>query len=137
MEWFIFTSRLICRICRRLRLRCRYVTNSGRKANLLTSISCTGLVDNLYIYIHAFLYNLPRLFLSRRYYNKSLCVYADVLPISHNPSRRIISCVGGAARRADSARQAGISSANHSCFLSNFAVMVGRNGGVTGINRNS
>jgi len=63
MEWFVFTSRLICRIGERLRLRCK----------------------DVHIYSSTFLFNLPMFFLGRRYY-KSLCVYADIISILHNLS---------------------------------------------------
>jgi len=83
MGLFVFALRLICHICKGLCLRCK----------------------DVHIYSPAFLFNLPTPFLVRRYY-KSLCVYADVLPILHSPSRRV----------CDLSRQAEVLSANHSCF---------------------
>jgi len=59
MEWFVFTSRLICHIYERLRLHCK----------------------DVYIYSLNFLYNLPILFFSRRYY-KSLWLFADAIHLS-------------------------------------------------------
>jgi len=91
MEWFVFTSRLICHIYERLRLRCKDVR----------------------IHSHAFPCNLPMFFFGRRYY-KSLCVYAEVPPILHNPSRRV--CPLRRIAASDSSRQAGVLSANHGRF---------------------
>jgi len=109
MEWFVFILRLICHICKRLRL-------------------CS---KDVHIYSPAFLLNLLTPFLVRRYYksplhavaltglpqgrDKSLWVYVDVLHISHNPSRRV--CPLRRIAASDSSRQAGVSSANHGCFL--------------------
>jgi hypothetical protein len=63
MGLFVFALRLICHICKRLRLRCKDVR----------------------IHSHAFPCNLPMLFWVRRYY-KSLWLYADIISILRNPS---------------------------------------------------
>ena len=83
MEWFNFASRLFCHICGGM--GCRYFVNYSNAVPFMS--------------LCAFLFRLPTLFFGRRFY-KSLCVYAEILPISHNPSE--------------------VSSANHGCFTGNF-----------------
>ena len=95
MEWFVFTSRLVCHICRGM--GCGYF------------VSYSNAVP--FISLYAFLFNLPTLFLGRRNY-KSLWLYADVLPILHNPSEVLSAdhvvlqaTLGGYERRCNGEKQ--------------------------------